>query len=112
MTALEARDTISLSYVQQSLIHEEQKLNGDSKLDGSDAGDRTGQALTGKHEPQKGGRYQHKKVCAICVGSLDIFVGIVQRIEAKNPSLPARNLIWMLKLMNLKEYLELRQRVG
>ena len=39
VTALEARDTISLSYVQQSLIREEQKLKRDSKLDGSmDAG--------------------------------------------------------------------------
>ena len=43
VTALEARDIISLSYVQQSLIHEEQRLNGDSKLDWSmDAGGRTG----------------------------------------------------------------------
>ena len=96
MTALEARNTISLSYVQQSLIHEEQKLNGDSKLDGSDAGDRTGQALTGKHKPQKAENTNIGR-CAICVGSLDIFVKIAQRIEAKNlntkPSLLARNLI-------------------
>ena len=35
VTALEARDTISLRYVQQSLIREEQKLYGDSKQNGS-----------------------------------------------------------------------------
>ena len=29
VTALEARDTVSLSYVQQSLMHEEKKLNGE-----------------------------------------------------------------------------------
>ena len=29
VTALEARDTVTLSYVQQSLIHEEKKLNGE-----------------------------------------------------------------------------------
>ena len=29
VTALEARENVSLSYVQQSLIHEEQKLNGE-----------------------------------------------------------------------------------
>ena len=32
VTALEARENVSLSYVQQSLVHEEQKLNGDTKL--------------------------------------------------------------------------------
>ena len=54
VTALEARDTISLSYVRQSLIREEQKLKRDSKLDGSmDAG--AGRAL-----------FQHKKVCYLC----------------------------------------------
>ena len=29
MTALEAQDTVTLSFVQQSLIHEEKKLNGE-----------------------------------------------------------------------------------
>ena len=43
VTALEARGTISLRYVQQSLIHEEKKLYGDSKHNGSmNARDRTG----------------------------------------------------------------------
>ena len=43
VTALEARDIISLNYIQQSLIHEEQRLNWDSKLDGStDAGGAAG----------------------------------------------------------------------
>ena len=60
VTALEARDTISLSYVR-----EEQKLKGDSKLDGSmDAG--AGRALIGKQESWKGGGHQHKKVCYLC----------------------------------------------
>jgi len=35
VTALETRDNISLSYVQQSLVHEEQRLKGENKLDGS-----------------------------------------------------------------------------
>ena len=63
VTALEARDTISLRYVQQSLICEEQRLYGDSKQYGSM---NTGRALTGKLESQKGGRHQHKKVCYTC----------------------------------------------
>ena len=65
MTALEARDTISLSYVQQSLICEKQKLKGDSKLDGSmDEG--AGQALFGKQESRKSGGHQYKKVYYLC----------------------------------------------
>ena len=66
VTALEVRDTISLRYVQQSLIREEQRLYGDSKQNGSmNARGRTGRALTGKLESQKGG-HQHKKVCYLC----------------------------------------------
>ena len=65
VAALEARDTISLSYVRQSLIRDEQKLKRDSKLDGSmDAG--AGRALFGKQESWKGGGHQHKKVCYLC----------------------------------------------
>ena len=63
VTALESRDTISLRYAQQSLIREEQRLYGDSKQNGSM---NAGQALTRKVESQKGGRYQHKKVCYTC----------------------------------------------
>ena len=67
VTALEARDTISLRYVQQSLICEEQRLYGDSKQNGSmNARGGTGQALTGKLESQKCGGHQHKKVCYLC----------------------------------------------
>ena len=50
VTALEARDVISLSYVQQSLIREEQRLKRDETLQTSmetmQGG--TGQALIGK----------------------------------------------------------------
>ena len=63
MTALEAKNTISLRYVQQSLIREDQILYGDSKQNGSM---NTGQALTEQLESQKGGRHQHKKVCYTC----------------------------------------------
>ena len=67
VTALEARDTISLRYVQQSLIREEQRLYGDNKQNGSmDAEGRTRRALTGKLESQKSGGHQHKKVCYLC----------------------------------------------
>ena len=55
VTALEARDTISLRYVQQSLISEEQTLYGDSKQNGSMNARR---ALTGKLESQKGWGHQ------------------------------------------------------
>ena len=49
MKALEARDIISLRYVQQSFICEEQRLYGNNKPNGSmDAGRRTGRALTEK----------------------------------------------------------------
>ena len=49
VTALEARDAVSLSYVQQSLIHEEQRLKGSNTLHASlDTVGGTGQALIGK----------------------------------------------------------------
>ena len=45
VTALEARDNISLSYIQQSLIREEQRLIGYNKLCRSmDGGGEIGQA--------------------------------------------------------------------
>jgi len=67
VTALEARDNISLSYVQQLLVHEEQRLKGKNKPNGSmDARNGTGQTLVGKQNFQKGGGYQHKKVCYLC----------------------------------------------
>ena len=70
VTALEARDAVSLSYVQQALIQEEQRMNVvDSK---SDAGqstvldEKSGRAFVGKQSQQcqKGG--QQKKVCYLC----------------------------------------------
>lgn len=42
LTALEARDTVSLGYVQQSLIHDEQWLNTDKDQKSTDAGGATG----------------------------------------------------------------------
>jgi len=52
VTALEARDAITLSYAQQALIREEQRLKGESKAGGSAAS--TGRALLGKQtESQK-----------------------------------------------------------
>ena len=56
VTALEARERVSLSYVQQSLIHEEQKLNGEMKLQGVDSRMNAGQntsALVGQLKGQK-----------------------------------------------------------
>ena len=53
VTALEARDAVSLSYVQQSLINEEQKTKGSCDV----ASGGTGRALSGK---EKGGNQQRK----------------------------------------------------
>ena len=65
--ALEARGTISLSYVQQSLIREEQKLIGDMKLDVSaDTVGGTERALIVKKKPKKSEGQQNKKACYQC----------------------------------------------
>jgi len=48
VTTLEARDSITLSYAQQALVREEQRLKGESKASGSAAtGGSTGRALLG-----------------------------------------------------------------
>ena len=82
VTALEARDTISLNYVRQLLIREEQKLKRDSKLDGSmDVGEDEHSLESrslGKVEDINTRRY------ATCAGSPDIFVGIVRKIIVKS----------------------------
>ena len=60
VTALEARENVLLSYVQQSLVHEEQKLNGDTKLHSVNGRINAGQntsALVG----QAKGKNQFKK---------------------------------------------------
>ena len=58
VTALEARDAIRLSYVQQSLIREEQRLKGSNTLHTSlDTMGGTGQALIGKQESQTSKRW-------------------------------------------------------
>lgn len=52
VTALEARENVSLGYVQQALIHEEQKLNGEFKQSSATGGTdgRRASALVGKHK--------------------------------------------------------------
>ena len=61
VTALEARDAISLSYVQQ-------RLKGSNTLHTSldTAMGGTGQALIGKQESQTSKRWQYKKTCYLC----------------------------------------------
>ena len=65
VTALETRDEISLSYVQQALIREEQRLKG---VDGTGLNvmEGTGQALVGKQFSQPRRGPQQNKVCYIC----------------------------------------------
>ena len=61
VTALEARDVISLSCVQQSLIWEEQRIKESNTLHTSlDTMSGTGEALIGKHSYQTSNRYQYK----------------------------------------------------
>ena len=62
VTALEARDEISLSYVQQALIREEQRLKG---VDGTGLNmmEGTGQALVGRQFSQPKRGPQQNKVC-------------------------------------------------
>ncbi|KAL5515273.1 hypothetical protein EMCRGX_G000418 [Ephydatia muelleri] len=69
VTALEARDAVSLSYVQQALIQEEQRMNEvDSKSDAGQSAvfdEKTGRAFVGKQSQQcQKGRQQ--KVCYLC----------------------------------------------
>eukprot|EP00731_Ephydatia_muelleri_P034359 Em0056g18a len=69
VTALEARDAVSLSYVQQALIQKEQRMNVvDSKSDAGQSAvfdEKTGRAFVGKQSQQcQKGRQQ--KVCYLC----------------------------------------------
>jgi len=67
VTALEARDTITLSYAQQALIWEEQRLKGESKAGGSaTTGGSTGRALLGKQTEKGKKSHQKKNVCFLC----------------------------------------------
>eukprot|EP00731_Ephydatia_muelleri_P037673 Em0533g3a len=67
VTALEARDAVSLSYVQQALIQEEQRMNVvDSKSDAGQSAvfdEKTGRAFVGKQSQQCQKGRQQKKVC-------------------------------------------------
>ena len=67
VTALEARDAVTLSYVQQSLIREEQRLKESSIQHASlDKMSGTGRALIGKHDGHTGKRHRNSKVCYLC----------------------------------------------
>ena len=66
VTALEARDVVTLSYVQQSLIREEQKLKeSNMQQTGLDKVSGVGRALVGKHDRQTSKGYRNK-VCYLC----------------------------------------------
>ena len=88
VTALEARDAVTLSYVQQSLIRKEQRLKESNiQHTGLDKMIEIGRSLIGKHDGQTGEGIERRS--ATCVVKQDIFVRIVQRIFIKgcqNPS--------------------------
>ena len=65
VTALEARDAVSLSYVQQSLICEEQKLLANTD---TSSGMGHSRALVRKHHTwgHKTKGYEHMRVCYLC----------------------------------------------
>ena len=55
VTALKARDAVTLSYVQQSLIREEQRLkDSNTQHTGLDRMSKIGRALIGKYDGQTG----------------------------------------------------------
>ena len=67
VTALEARDAITLSYVQQSLICEEQRLKeSNSQHTGLDKVSGIERALIGKQDGQTSKGHRNKKVCYLC----------------------------------------------
>ena len=66
VTALEARDAVTLSYVQQSLIREEQRLKeSNTQHTGLNNMSGIGRALIGKHDGQPG-KWHRNKVCYLC----------------------------------------------
>ena len=66
VTALEARDAITLSYVQQSLIREEQRLKeSNTQHTGLDKVSGIGRALIGKYDGQTNKGHRNK-VCYLC----------------------------------------------
>ena len=84
VTALEARDVISLSYVQQSLIREEQRIKESNTLHtSSDTMSGTGEALIGKHEYQTSKWYQYKKTCYFCGESGHFFKDCPKSLHQK-----------------------------
>ena len=84
VTALEARDVISLSYVQQSLICEEQRIKESNTLhSSSDTMSGAGEALIGKHEYQTSKQYQYKKTCYFCGKSGHFFKDCPKSLHQK-----------------------------
>ena len=88
MTALEAQDTVTLSFVKQSLIHEEKKLNGEysssSNEKPSDSGSsvlyHTERIMSREREAVEGiGTGNHN---VMYVGRLDIFNETVPRCKS------------------------------
>ena len=66
VTALEARDVVTLSYLQQSLIHKKQRLKESNiQHTGLDKMSGIGLALIGRHDGQTA-RGHRKKVCYLC----------------------------------------------
>ena len=67
VTALEARDAVTLSYVQQSLIREEQRFKeSNTQHTGLNNMSGIGRALIGKHNGQPGKGHRNKKICYLC----------------------------------------------
>ena len=67
VTTLEARDAITLSYVQQSLIREEQRLKeSNTQHTGLDKVSGIGRVLIGKYDGQTNKGHRNKKVCYLC----------------------------------------------
>ena len=84
VTALEARDAINLSYVQQSFICEEQRLKeSNSQHTGLDKVSGIGQTLIERHDDQTSKGHQNKTVCYLC-GKQDVFIRTAQRIFTKS----------------------------
>jgi len=108
MAALEARDAVTLSYAQQTLIREEQRLKGESKAGESAAkGGSTGLALLGKQTEK--GRKHHQKKYVSCVEKMVISALEISRCPNTKPSLELlslRDLTFILSVIQMREHFE------